>query len=71
MNAHEMVKKNNEWRKQLTPENGKYYENLMYYVRIDHAFNKKAEEFLQEVLDHLLQAMQIIKKGWCSKHPTF
>lgn len=55
----QLVKVNNEKRKQLTLENAKYYENLLVYIRSSFFKDEHAtEEVLFEMLDHLLLAQQ-------------
>ncbi|MCK0472837.1 DUF1129 family protein [Halalkalibacter sp. APA_J-10(15)] len=57
MNAKDLVKQNNEKRKELTEENRNYYEDMLIYIRL--SYNKSEEEtevILTELLDHLLEA---------------
>lgn len=59
MNADEIVEQINERQKELTKENKKYYENMLIYVRL--SFDKserETEEFLAEILDHILIAQE-------------
>lgn len=57
MNVKELIKENNEKRKNLTPENEKFYTDLMLYIRTKLSVSEKqAEEVLMEMLDHLLEA---------------
>ncbi|MBE3569266.1 MAG: DUF1129 family protein [Bacillales bacterium] len=58
MTAKEMIQINNERRKQLNEENKKYYENMLVYLRLSSIPEKKTEELLLEMLDHLLIAQQ-------------
>ncbi|GAE29798.1 DUF1129 family protein [Alkalihalobacillus hemicellulosilyticus] len=57
MKTKELVKQNNEKRKELTKENRNYYEDMLIYIRL--SYNKSEEEtevILTELLDHLLEA---------------
>lgn len=59
MKVQELVKLNNEKRKQLNDENLKYYEDVLLYIRT--SLGKKeieTEETLAELLDHLLDAQE-------------
>jgi DNA-binding ferritin-like protein (Dps family) len=58
MTAEEMIQVNNERRKQLNEENRKYYENMLVYLRLSPIPEKKTEELLLEMLDHLLIAQE-------------
>jgi DNA-binding ferritin-like protein (Dps family) len=58
MTAEEMIQLNNERRKQLYEENKNYYENMLVYLRLSSIPEKKTEELLLEMLDHLLIAQQ-------------
>lgn len=58
MTAEEMIQVNNERRKQLNEENRKYYENMLVYLRLSSIPEKKTEELLLEMLDHLLIAQE-------------
>ncbi|WP_166239193.1 DUF1129 family protein [Paenibacillus turpanensis] len=57
MNTKELIRLNNEKRKQLTAENAAYYEKLLVYVRAEMLLSEqRSEELLMELLDHLLDA---------------
>ncbi len=58
MTVEEMVELNNERRKQLNDENRKYYEEMIIYLRMSSVAQRKVEELLLEMLDHLLMAQQ-------------
>lgn len=50
---------NNEYREKLTPENKKYYENLLVYIRLNCTKSEQeTEEILFEILEHLLEAQK-------------
>ncbi|MDI7741432.1 DUF1129 family protein [Lysinibacillus fusiformis] len=55
----EMIEQNNEKRKNLTPENQEYYENMLVYIRTNPLASERAtEEVLLEMLDHLVEAQK-------------
>lgn len=57
MNVEELVRLNNEKRKQLSVENLKYYEDMLVYIRLSIGRSEQeTEEVLSELLDHLLEA---------------
>ena len=59
MTVKQLVKANNEKRKQLTKENETYYESLLVYIRSSMFLEERStEELLYEMLDHLLLAQQ-------------
>lgn len=59
VSVKELIRQNNEKRKQLTPENQQYYENLLVYIRANLSRNERAtEEVLLEMLEHLLEAQK-------------
>ena len=58
LTVEEMVALNNERRKQLNGENLKYYEDMLVYLRLSRIPQRRAEELLLEMLDHLLQAQR-------------
>ena len=58
MTVEEMVALNNERRLQLSEENLKYYEEMVVYLRMSRIEQRKAEELLLEMLDHLLLAQR-------------
>ncbi|MUV36399.1 hypothetical protein JNUCC1_00201 [Lentibacillus sp. JNUCC-1] len=64
----ELIKENNEKRKELTPENLQYYEDMLVYIRL--SFSKSdiaTEEILSELLEHLLEA----QAGGKTAHDVF
>lgn len=57
MDSKELIKLNNEKRKQLTKENVKYYDQMLLYIRSHLILSEQqTEEILMELLDHLLEA---------------
>ncbi len=57
LTVKEMIEQNNEKRKNLTPENQQYYQNMLVYIRTNALKSERAtEEVLLEMLDHLLEA---------------
>lgn len=55
----QLVKENNDKRKQLTKENETYYEQLLVYIRSSLFREERAtEELLYEMLDHILLAQK-------------
>ncbi|MED3660605.1 DUF1129 family protein [Ureibacillus sp. FSL K6-8385] len=55
----ELIQQNNEKRELLLPENKKYYEDLLVYIRANLSKDERAvEEVLLEMLDHLLEAQK-------------
>lgn len=55
----EMIEINNQKRKLLTPENEKYYTDMVVYIRSKFFRDERAiEEVLLEMLDHLLEAQK-------------
>ncbi|WP_347862474.1 hypothetical protein U0355_04750 [Salimicrobium sp. PL1-032A] len=57
MQKKEMIKSNNEKRKELTEENREYYEDMLLYIRLSYSKSEQdMEEVLAELLDHLLEA---------------
>ncbi|SDJ62667.1 DUF1129 family protein [Salimicrobium halophilum] len=57
MHKKEMIKSNNEKRKELTEENREYYEDMLLYIRLSYSKSElDMEEVLAELLDHLLEA---------------
>ena len=58
MKAEQLIEKNNELRGKLTPENKKYYENLLLYIRAKAVFQKDedVETTLLEILNDLIDA---------------
>lgn len=61
MKTTDLIKQNNELRKQLTPENKKYYEDILVYIRVNlNKEEQQTEEILLEILQDILDAQ---KKG--------
>lgn len=59
MNAKDLVKLNNEKRKQLNEHNRNYYEDMLVYIRCHLLLSEQqSEELLIELLDHLLEAQK-------------
>ncbi|WP_143416220.1 DUF1129 family protein [Geobacillus sp. E263] len=59
MNAKDLVKLNNEKRKQLNEHNRNYYEDMLVYIRSHLLLSEQqSEELLMELLDHLLEAQK-------------
>lgn len=59
MKTTDLIKQNNELRKQLNPENKKYYEDILVYIRVN--LNKEehqTEEVLLEILQDILDAQK-------------
>ncbi len=55
MNAKQLIEENNRKREQLTPENEKYYSDMLIYIRLQLSLSElQSEEVLMEMLDHLL-----------------
>lgn len=55
MKAKQLIEENNRKREQLTPENEKYYSDMMIYIRLQLTLSEQqSEEVLMEMLDHLL-----------------
>lgn len=55
MKASLLIEENNRKRDLLTPENEKYYSDMMLYIRLQLTLSEqKSEEILMELLDHLL-----------------
>lgn len=71
--TQEMIQQNNELREQLEPENKKYYEDLMEYVRYGSNFknDNKIEEILLQVLQDLIMAQEdgISAEAYFGKDP--
>lgn len=55
-----LIEKNNELREQLTPENKKYYENVLIYLRTKSLFHDELaiENILMELLQDILEAQK-------------
>ena len=59
LTVKELIEQNNEKRKNLTPENQEYYQNMLVYIRSTALKSERAtEEVLLEMLDHLLEAQR-------------
>lgn len=57
MKAKAIIELNNDKRKELTPENLKYYEDMLVYIRLSYTKSEQeTEEILLELLEHLLEA---------------
>ncbi|KPN83729.1 Uncharacterized protein RZ76_04960 [Apilactobacillus kunkeei] len=58
MKAEQLIDQNNELREKLNPENKKYYENLLLYIRAKAVFQKEedVETTLLEILNDLIEA---------------
>jgi hypothetical protein len=58
MKADSLIEKNNQLRKQLTPENKQYYEELMMYIRANSTFKSDldVEQILLDILNDILEA---------------
>jgi uncharacterized membrane-anchored protein len=55
MKAKQLIEENNRKREQLTPENEKYYNDMLIYIRLQLTLSEQqSEEVLMEMLDHLL-----------------
>ncbi|MDR7079613.1 putative membrane-anchored protein [Neobacillus niacini] len=55
MKAKQLIEENNKKREQLTPENEKYYSDMLIYIRLQLTLSEQqSEEVLMEMLDHLL-----------------
>jgi uncharacterized membrane-anchored protein len=55
MKAKQLIEENNRKREQLTPENEKYYGDMLIYIRLQLSLSEQqSEEVLMEMLDHLL-----------------
>lgn len=59
ISVKKLIRQNNEKRELLSPENKKYYEDLLVYIRANLTKEERAtEEVLLEMLDHLLEAQK-------------
>lgn len=55
MKAKHLIEENNRKREHLTPENEKYYSDMLVYIRLQLTLSEQqSEEVLMEMLDHLL-----------------
>lgn len=59
MKSKQLIEENNRKREQLTPENEKYYSDMLIYIRLQLTLSEQqSEEVLMEMLDHLLDGQQ-------------
>ncbi|WP_010098144.1 DUF1129 family protein [Ornithinibacillus scapharcae] len=59
MNSKDIIKLNNEMRKELTEENEAIYGDMLVYIRLNaKKSEQQTEEVLLELLEHLLQAQK-------------
>ncbi|MBO0441762.1 hypothetical protein [Candidatus Enterococcus ikei] len=59
MKTTDIIKQNNELRKQLNPENKKYYEDILVYIRVNlNKEERQTEEILLEILQDILDAQK-------------
>lgn len=58
MIEEEMIRLNNEKRKQLTKVNEEYYGDMLVYLRASKVSQKNAEELALELLEHLIEAQK-------------
>lgn len=58
MKLKEMIHENNRLREELSAENREYYEEMLVYIRSSDIHQRKAEELLLEMLQHLLEAQR-------------
>lgn len=57
MKAKDIIQLNNDKRQELNPENLKYYEDMLVYIRLSYTKSEQeTEEILLELLEHLLEA---------------
>ncbi|MEH7111480.1 DUF1129 family protein [Neobacillus niacini] len=65
MKAKQLIEENNRKREQLTPENEKYYGDMLIYIRLQLSLSEQqSEEVLMEMLDHLLDGQIEGKSAW-------
>lgn len=65
MKAKHLIEENNRKREQLTPENEKYYSDMLIYIRLQLTLSEQqSEEVLMEMLDHLLDGQNEGKSAW-------
>lgn len=72
MKTTDMIKQNNELRKQLNPENKKYYEDILVYIRSNlNKEEQQTEEILLEILQDILDAQKngTSAQGFFGKNP--
>ncbi|GER68288.1 hypothetical protein BpJC7_26370 [Weizmannia acidilactici] len=59
VSAKQLIEENNRKREELTPENEKYYGDLLIYIRLQLTLSEQqSEEVLMELLDHLLEGQK-------------
>lgn len=59
MNVDMLIEENNRKRELLTPENEKYYDDMLIYIRLQWRLSEQqSEEVLMEILDHLLHGQE-------------
>jgi uncharacterized membrane-anchored protein len=59
LEAKQLIQMNNKKRTGLTPENEKYYDDFLIYIRLQLTVSaQQSEEVLMEILDHLLEGQQ-------------
>lgn len=59
LEAKQLIQMNNKKRTGLTPENEKYYEDFLIYIRLQLTVSEQqSEEVLMEILEHLLEGQQ-------------
>ncbi|KAA0547174.1 DUF1129 family protein [Bacillus sp. BGMRC 2118] len=64
MNATTLIEQNNVKRKELTPENERYYSDMLIYIRLQLSLSElQSEEVLMEMLDHLLEGQEVGKSA--------
>lgn len=57
--AKQLIELNNEKRKELAPENEKYYTDFLIYIRLHFLLSEQqTEEILMEILDHLIDGQR-------------
>ncbi|KYC89952.1 hypothetical protein B4102_3959 [Heyndrickxia sporothermodurans] len=58
--AKQLVEQNNKLREQLTPENKKYYEDILLYMRTFGFFHEEleTEQHLMTILQDILEAQK-------------
>ena len=55
MKSKQLIEENNRKREQLSPQNDKYYSDMLIYIRLQLSLSEQqSEEVLMEMLDHLL-----------------
>ena len=73
MKADSLIEENDQLRKQLTPENKQYYEELMTYIRANSTFKSDldVEQILLDILNDILEAQSNNQtaQSYFSKNP--